>query len=280
MQLQVLGHPTFCHTGDQALAPGRPTVVLLHGVLNAHRVWLRQARELAALGWNVLAPDLPGHLGSAGEPPASVEAAADFVLALLDAAGVAQAALVGHSFGSLMALEAAARAPDRVSHLVLVGTASPMRVSPALLAASLDQPQEAIEKVARYSHAKEVVQAALQARPQSPTPVDDTRALMQAVLARHPRQPLFHIGFQACDQYRGGEAAMDRVVCPTLFISGRQDVMTPAEAAAPLQDRARQGRSVVIEGGHTLMADNPEGLLAALRAFLPALRPAAGPHPD
>jgi pimeloyl-ACP methyl ester carboxylesterase len=54
---------------------------------------------------------------------------------------VQQAALVGHSWGSLIALEAAARAPDRVSHLVLVGTAFPMKVSPALLEASLNDPR-------------------------------------------------------------------------------------------------------------------------------------------
>ena len=270
MMLNVLGHPTFCYTGDQELQPGRPTVVLLHGVLNAHRVWLRQARELAALGWNVLAPDLPGHLGSEGQPPATVAAAADFLLGLLDAARVDSAVLVGHSFGSLAALEAAARAPQRVSQLVLVGCAFPMRVAPALLASSLAQPQEAIEKVARYTHAKEAVQAGLQARPQDPSLVDESRALMQVVLASNPQQALFHIGFQACDQYTGGEAAMDQVACPTLFVSGRQDVMTPAEATAGLQARARLGRAVQVEGGHTLMADNPEGLMAALRAFLPA----------
>lgn len=273
MQLDVLGHATFCHTGDHAHEPGRPTVVLTHGVLNAHKVWLRQARELAALGWNVLAPDLPGHGQSRGEPPATVEAAAGFLLALLDAAGVDRAVLVGHSFGSLASLEAAARAPERVSHLVLVGTAHPMRVSPALLDASLNQPLEAIGKVARYSHSREAVQAAQTARPGAPTPVDDTRALMEQVLASNPQAPLFHTGFQACDQYRGGEAAMEKVDSPTLFLLGRQDVMTPPEAAAGLQARARQGRTALINGGHALMADNPEGLMNALREFLPAAPP-------
>lgn len=273
MQLEVLGHATFCHTGDRARELGRPTVVLTHGVLNAHKVWLRQARELAALGWNVLAPDLPGHGQSRGEPPATVEAAAGFLLALLDAAGVDRAVLVGHSFGSLASLEAAARAPERVSHLVLVGTAHPMRVSPALLDASLNQPLEAIGKVARYSHSREAVQAAQTARPGAPTPVDDTRALMEQVLASNPQAPLFHTGFQACDQYRGGEAAMEKVDSPTLFLLGRQDVMTPPEAAAGLQARARQGRTALINGGHALMADNPEGLMNALREFLPAAPP-------
>jgi pimeloyl-ACP methyl ester carboxylesterase len=91
-----------------------------------------QSRYLANHGYNVLAVDLPGHCRSAGEAPSSVEEAADFIAALLDAAGVPKAALVGHSWGSLIALEAASRLKERVTHLVLVGTAFPMKVSPVL----------------------------------------------------------------------------------------------------------------------------------------------------
>ena len=119
-------------------------MVFIHGVLNDHSVWILQSRYLAHHGWNVLAVDLPGHCKSEGEAPATVEAAADFIAALLDAAGVQKAALVGHSFGSLIALEAAARLKDRVSHLALVGTAYPMKVSPALIEASLNDPVKAM----------------------------------------------------------------------------------------------------------------------------------------
>ena len=152
MYLQVNGHPTFCYTGGKPFDTAKPTVVFVHGALNDHSVWILQTRYLAHHGWNVLAPDLPGQGKSAGEPPATVEAGADFVLALLDAAKLERVALVGHSFGSLIALEASARAPQRVSHLVLAGTAFPMKVSPALLDASLNQPHQAIDMVTVFSH--------------------------------------------------------------------------------------------------------------------------------
>src|SRR6478736_5882596 len=119
MELTVRGQPTYCYTGGKPFDPAKPTVVFIHGVLNDHSVWILQTRYLAHHGWNVLAVDLPGHCRSAGAPPATVEDAANFVIALLDAAGVQTAALVGHSFGSLIALEAASRAPQRISHLVL-----------------------------------------------------------------------------------------------------------------------------------------------------------------
>src|SRR5690349_17360780 len=152
MDLTVNGARTFCYTGGKPFDPEKPTVVFLHGVLNDHSVWILQTRYFAHHGWNVLAVDLPGHCKSAGEPPQSVEEAADFVLALLDAAKVKQAALVGHSFGALIALEAAARAPQRITRLVLVGVASPMKVSPVLLENSQHDPMKAIDLVNVFSH--------------------------------------------------------------------------------------------------------------------------------
>ncbi len=266
MELTVNGHRTYCYTGGRPFDPAQPTVVMLHGVLNAHCVWILQSRWFAHHGWNVLAPDLPGHGLSEGDPPRSVGDAARFALALLDAAGVERAAFVGHSFGSLTALEAAACAPDRVTQLALVGTAYPMKVSPALLEESLNDPQRAIERVTVYSHA-------LMAPPPSAlgpgTWVPGTaRALMRRVLAGNPRVNLFHTGFKACDDYQGGEQAMEKVRCPVLFVLGRRDAMTPPKAARTLQERAKQSRTVLLEAGHSLMTEDPEGVLSALRGFL------------
>jgi pimeloyl-ACP methyl ester carboxylesterase len=88
MYIQVNGAKTYCYTGGKPFNPAQPTVVFIHGVLNDHSVWILQSRYLAHHGWNVLAVDLPGHCKSEGEAPASVEAAADCIVALLDAAGV------------------------------------------------------------------------------------------------------------------------------------------------------------------------------------------------
>jgi len=266
MELNVNGARTFCYTGGKAFDPAKPTVVFVHGVLNDHSVWILQTRYFAHHGWNVLAPDLPGHCKSAGEPPRSVEEAADFVLALLDAAGVKKAALVGHSFGSLTALEAAARAPERVTHLALVGIACPMKVSPALLENAQNQPQKAIDMVNTFSHSM------LAPPPSSLGPgtwlYGGARALMKRVLASNARVNVFHRGFVACDSYAGGEAAIAKVQCPVLFLLGRNDAMTPPKAAASLQQKAPQAKTVVVEGGHAMMTEAPDAVLFALRDFL------------
>ena len=268
MNLTVNSHTTYCYTGGKDFNAAQPTVVFIHGVLNDHSVWILQSRWFAHHGWNVLALDLPGHCRSSGAPPRSVEEAARFVIALLDAAGVRCAALVGHSFGSLIALEVAATAPDRVSQLVLVGTAFPMKVSPALLDASLNQPQQAIDMVNQFSH------STLAPPPSSLGPgtwlYGGSRALMRRVLASNRQHNVFHTGFRACDDYKAGETHMQIVQCATLFIVGRYDQMTPPKAAAALAAKARDAKVVTLAAGHALMTEAPDGVLFALRDFLRA----------
>ena len=266
MLIQVNGHPVYAYTGGKPIDPAQPTVVFIHGVLNDHSVWILQSRWFAHHGWNVLAIDLPGQGKSGGQPPASVEDAADFVLALLAAAGIDQAALVGHSFGSLIALEAAARAPAHVSHLALVGTAFPMKVSPALLEASVKAPEQAIHMVNVFSH------STLCPPPSSLGPgtwlYGGSRALMRRMLASNPETNVFHAGFKACDSYANGEQAMAAVHCPTLFLVGRHDQMTPPKAARALASHARLAQIVEVNAGHALMSEAPDEVLLALREFL------------
>ena len=266
MELTVNGYKTYCYTGGKAFDAAKPTAVFIHGVLNDHSVWILQTRYFAHHGWNVLAVDLPGHCKSDGPPPASVEEAARFVVALLDAAGVAKAALIGHSFGSLIALEAAATAPGRVSQLVMVGTAYPMKVSPALLALSRDEPQQAIDRVTVFSHSM------LAPPPSALGPgtwlYGGAKALMRRVLASNTEGCLFYTGFKACDDYRGGDKAMQAVTCEVLFILGRNDQMTLPKSAQTLIDGARRGKLVMVDAGHSVMTEAPEQTLFALGDFM------------
>jgi pimeloyl-ACP methyl ester carboxylesterase len=239
-------------------------------VLHDHSVWILQTRYLAHHGWNVLAVDLPGHGRSGGEAPASVEAAADFIAALLDAAGVQHAALVGHSWGSLIALEAAARLKERATHLVLVGTAFPMRVSQTLLDASLNEPEKAIAMINVFSR------STLAAPPSALGPgtwvYGANTALNRRVLAGNREVNVFHRGFTACDRYAGGEAAIAQITCPVLFVLGNMDQMTPPKAAQGLIAKAREAgktvRVATLPVGHHQMTECPEETLFTIRDFL------------
>src|SRR5664279_5941356 len=135
MQLSVNGIDSFIATGGRAFDPSLPTVVLLHGAGFDHTSWALHSRWFAHHGFGVLAPDLPGHGRSSGAPLSTIADMADWTAALLDAAGAARARLVGHSMGSLIALETAARHPAKVTALGLIGTAATMTVGPDLLKA-------------------------------------------------------------------------------------------------------------------------------------------------
>ncbi len=270
MYITVNSHKTYCYTGGKAFDASKPTVVFIHGVLNDHSVWSLQSRYLANHGWNVLAVDLPGHCKSQGEAPSSVEEAAGFVAALLDAAGIQRAALVGHSWGSLIALEAASKLKDRVTHLVMVGTAFPMKVSQALLDASLNEPMAALKMINVFSR------STLAAPPSALGPgtwvYGASMALGRRVLASNTKVNVFHRGFKACDSYSNGEAAINQITCPVLFLLGAQDQMTQAKAAQLLIDTATKGGKTVklasLAVGHHQMTEAPEETLFAIRDFL------------
>ena len=272
MELSVNSHKTYCYTGGKAFDATQPTVVFIHGVLNDHSVWGLQSRYLANHGWNVLALDLPGHCRSEGDAPASVEEAASFIAALLDTAGVQRAALVGHSWGSLIALEAASRLKDRVSHLVLVGTAFPMKVSPALLEASLNEPMKALNLVNVFSR------STLAPPPSGLGPgtwvYGASLALGRRVLASNSKVNVFHRGFKACDSYANGEIAVQAISCPVLFVLGAQDQMTQPKAAQGLISAARHaGKNVQVVKlavGHQQMSEAPDETLFAIRDFITA----------
>ena len=267
MDIQVNGHLTYAYTGGKAFNPALPTVVLIHGVLCDHSVWALQSRYLANHGWNVLAIDLPGHCRSAGAPPATVQEAALFIKGLLDAQGVHQAALVGHSFGSLIAMQAAANMGERISHLAMVGTAYPMKVSQALLDASLNEPDKAL-------HMTNVFSRATLAPPSGAGAwvFGASLALGRRVLASNPTVNVFHTGFNACNSYDQGLQAMAAVTCPVLMVLGESDQMTTPKNAQPLITQAKEsGKALqvkLIPHGHHQMSESPDATLDALVAFL------------
>jgi pimeloyl-ACP methyl ester carboxylesterase len=255
----------YAYTGGKPFDPALPCVVFIHGALHDHSVWTLLARWCAHHGHGVLAVDQPGHGRSAGAPLASVEALADWLLALLDAAGVAQAALVGHSMGSLIALEAAACAPERVTRLVMIGTAYPMKVSDTLLNTARDDPMKAIDMVNVFSH------SGIGAKPSFPGPGmwlhGSNRALMRRMQATQTVLNLFHHDFGVCDRYIGGMGAAARVQCPVNLIIGARDQMTNPKQSREIA-QALKARVHTVDAGHTMMAEAPDAVLAALRAAL------------
>jgi pimeloyl-ACP methyl ester carboxylesterase len=269
VRLNIQGREAHAYTGGKAFDPTLPCIVFVHGALHDHSVWTLLARWFAHHGLGVLALDLPGHGRSAGPPLASVEATADWLLAVLDAADVAQAAVAGHSLGSLIGLEAAARAPQRITRLVMLGTAYPMKVSEALFSTALADPVKAMQMVNAFSISTTA------AKPSFPGPGawihGSNQVLMERMVAQAMREEhidLFTHDFQVCDRYAGAMQAAAAVQCPVHFVLGARDQMAPPRASRELAAALKAQVVTLPATGHNLMAEAPDAVLAAMRVAL------------
>jgi pimeloyl-ACP methyl ester carboxylesterase len=259
MQLNVNGVDTFVATGGKPFDPSLPTVLFLHGAGMDHTAWAQHDRWFAHHGYNVLAPDLPGHGRSAGALLPDIAEMADWTSALLDASGAKQAKLIGHSMGSLIALELAARHPASVSALVLVATAAAMTVGPDLLKAAEANDHAAVDMVAIWG----LGQAA--GLGGSLAPGLWMHGGAQRLLERCRDGVLFN-DLAACNSYQNAAAAAATVKVPATLVLGERDMMTPAKAGRALAAAIPNARTVVLRGaGHMMMAERPDELLAALR---------------
>jgi pimeloyl-ACP methyl ester carboxylesterase len=259
MLLSVDGAETFVATGGREFDPTLPTVVLLHGAGFDQATWALHSRWFAHHGYGVLAPDLPGHGRSSGTALATIADMADWTAALIEAAGATKARLIGHSMGSLIALETAARHPEKVSGLSLIGTAATMTVGPDLLRAAEANDHAAIDMVSIWGLG---FQAELGG---SLAPGLWMHSGAQRVLERCRPGVLFN-DLSACNAYQGALAAAAKITVPATLILGERDMMTPAKAGKVLAAAIPNARTIVLRGaGHMMMVERPDELLAALR---------------
>ena len=238
-------------------------MVFCHGAQNDHSVWILQSRYLAHHGYGVLALDLPGHGRSRRSGARERRGAGRLGRARCSTPPASkQAALVGHSMGSLIALECAARHPARVAKIALLATAYPMKVSAELLDATKNDEPAAQDMVNIWSH------LAYAQYPNNPGPgfwvIGENLRLMQ-----RQKPGVMHVDFAACNAYAGGAEAAAKVQCPALFLIARRDAMTPARSAQAFAQSVKGARMVMIEGsGHNMMGEQPDAVLDALVAFL------------
>ncbi len=259
MQLSVNGIDTFVANGGREFDSSQPTIVLLHGAGFDHTTWALHSRWFAHHGYGVLAPDLPGHGRSSGAPLPAIADMADWTAALLAAAGAPNARLIGHSMGSLIAIETSARHPDKVSGLSLIGTAATMTVGPDLLkAAGADDP-DAIDMVSIWGLGFKAELGG------SLAPGLWMHQGAQRVL-QQTRPGVLYNDLNACNSYQNALAAAAAVKVPATFILGERDMMTPAKSGKTLAAATPNARVVVLPGaGHMMMVEAPDELLVALR---------------
>ena len=232
---------------------GRMPVVLLHGAGGNHLYWPSEIRRLQ--GYPVYALDLPGHGRSEGPGHQSVGDYATSVFNWMDAAGLHQVVLVGHSMGGAIALSMALRYPDRVAALILLGSGARLRVAPAILdsAASPTTFHNAIAVVINWAFS-----------PQTPAALT---ALAEKRMAE-TRQSVFYADFLACDAF-DETTRLQEIHLPALVITGMDDRMTPLRYAQFLVDHIPGSElKLVPNAGHMVMLEQPRLVAELVHNFL------------
>ena len=262
MRINVDGHAVFATTGGAHFDPARPVVIFLHGAGFDRTAWRLQTRFFAHHGRSVLAVDLPGHGWSDGPALPSIAALADWTAKLVDAVGLGSAALVGHSMGALVALDTAARYPDKVRALALCGVATEMPVHPEMLESARADTLKVQELMTFWGIGNALHKGGMV------SPGLWLRAESLAVLSGN-KPGVIHADLAACNAYKDAPARAQAVKCPTVLVLGDGDLMTPAAKAKPLADAIVGSRTVVIaDCGHLMMVERPDETLEALKSVV------------
>jgi pimeloyl-ACP methyl ester carboxylesterase len=262
MELKIDGKAAFVATEGKALDQERGSILFVHGAGLDHTVWPLPMRYFARHQRNVLGVDLPGHGRSQGPPLETIEAMGDWLVAVLDAVGLTQAAFVGHSMGSLVTLAAVGRHPARARALVLIGASTPMAVHERLLSAAQVNAHGAIDMLNIWGHS----QAGQIGGVGAPGLWNTGSALR---LWEQAAPGVIYADLKACNDYKEGPAHAARVTCPTLVIIGNRDIMTPPSAGRKLASAIAGARTVVIrDSGHAMLDEQPNAVLDALIEIL------------
>jgi pimeloyl-ACP methyl ester carboxylesterase len=262
VQVDVNGCSTYAYTGGRDFDASRPSIVFVHGACNDHSVWALQSRYFAHHGRNVIAVDTPGHGRSNGDAHSSVADLAKWLTALQDALAIERAAFVGHSLGALAVLDMAARNPDRVSRIALLGPSAPMPVADVLLDAAKKNDHVAFELITGWSFS-----AGHQLGGSEQPGIWMRGSALR--LMEGSRPGALYNDLLACRDYNDGVKAAGGVRCPVLVILGQRDLMAPPANAALFIDALADKRVVTLSDcGHSLMAEAPRAVLDALRDFL------------
>ena len=268
MYFDVKGKRVFATTGGKPFDNSKPAVIFLHGSGLDHTFWGLHSRFFAFRRYAVLVPDLPGHTHSAGPALETIEAMADWLHDVVEALDVANISLVAHSQGCLIALEYAARYPQRLRSVSLIASGLATPVNDALLEAARNDPAAAVEMMlgwgfgsAGHFH-------------QGPIPGNSMVAGGRKVMFGNAPNELA-TDLKACNDYAGGVAAAGKIQGPVQVIVAGKDRMAPRRATTELIEHLTNPEvSVIPQSGHMIPQEAPNQCRTLLRDFIFSFNPA------
>jgi 3-oxoadipate enol-lactonase len=263
-------------------APGAgPPLLALHGLGYGRWGW-EPVRDLLTERCTLLLVDNRG-IGASDAPPGPYTArqmAADAV-AVLDAAGVERAAVMGASLGGMIAQELALGWPERVARLVLVASTPggaqsfplPAATARLLAGAGAGTNGAAAEGAGgRGDEARDEGAPSLRDRVANALAPGAPEALVARIVAHRERAAQDSAAWRAqaaAAQAFDAFARLPRIAAPTLVVHGEADAVVDVRNAGLLAERIPHARAVTLpDAGHLLFWEQPERFVALVSAFL------------
>jgi pimeloyl-ACP methyl ester carboxylesterase len=289
-----LGRPDGAELFVEAEGRGRPAVVLCDGLACDGFAWKYLRPELASRH-RVVHWHYRGHGRSPLPPPAAAPSVAQFaddLAAVLDAAGLQQAVVMGHSMGVQLALEMHRRHPERVQALVLVcgSPGHPLDTfhDTTLLRRALPSLRRATERFPRVAAAvtRASVRTGLAMELAMSLEVNAhllRRADLQPYFTHVERMdPRFFLRVMQAAAEHGAEEHLPAIDIPTLIVAGDRDRFTPTWLSRRMALDIPGAELVLVRGGsHTALLEKPAEVNGAVLDFLErrvqAKRRPAGP---
>ena len=262
MDVTVCNRSVHTATGGRVNAPPESAVILVHGAGLDRTIWQMQTRNIAFQGRRVYAGDLPGHGRSEGPVLETVPEMADWLITFMDAVSIDAATLMGHSMGSLIVLDAAARYPDRTERLILTGIAEAMPVHPDLLAAANSNKPLASELIVYWGLGEK---AQIGGHPLPGLWVHGA----SEILLKNAKVGVLGNDLVACNNYGDAKKTAAKVACPTHFVLGHDDKMTPIKSGQNLASVIDDAEVHVLKKcGHMMMLERPNEMYRVLRPLI------------
>ena len=228
----------------------------MHGSGLTHIVWSLHEQFYVNQGYNVLSVDLPGHGNSEGPSLKSIEEISDWIKSLMKVLDIKKLIIIGHSQGSLVGIDFAARYPNLISGLVLVAGSYKMPVNQDLINYAEAGDEKAVLLMMKWGY--EGSKAFIGGNPVKKI-INSSREIRE-VLA---------VDLNACNNYKGGKESLGKINCSTLCIFGDLDKMVPLKVGNKMSSMIKNSEKKIINNcGHMIIFEKAFEMRQIVKEFL------------
>ena len=228
----------------------------MHGSGLSHIVWSFHEQFYSTQGFNVLSVDLPGHGNSEGPSLKSIEEISDWIKSLMKKLNIEKIIIIGHSQGALVGIDFAARYPELILSLVLVAGSYKMPVNQDLINYAEAGDEKAILLMMKWGY--EGSKAFIGGNP-----------VKKIINSSREIREILAVDLNACNNYKDGKEALNKISCSTLCIFGDLDKMVPLEVGNKMASMINKCEKKIINNcGHMIIFEKAFEMRKIVKEFL------------